>query len=53
MKKTARITLRLSPEQKKNLEDAAREHDRTASWLAVRYIERGLAADGYRTRKEK
>lgn len=41
-KKTDRLTLRLSPELRIKLKQAAERRDRSENWLAVRLIEKGL-----------
>jgi hypothetical protein len=45
MKKTARITVKTTPELKAELVSEARRQDRTESWLAGKYIEEGLQRD--------
>lgn len=44
-KKSARLSLRLSEETRKRLLARAAALDRSANWLAGRYIEKGLARE--------
>lgn len=44
-KKTERLTLRMDPELRQRIEQAALRRDRSKNWLALHYIEAGLAAE--------
>jgi len=46
MKKTAYVPVIMYPELKERLANRAKKLDRTSSWLAAYYIERGLDLDG-------
>lgn len=41
-KKSAKITVKLSPETKQDLQKEANQHDRTMSWLALKFIQDGI-----------
>jgi predicted DNA-binding protein len=45
VKKTAYLPVKMSPEMKERLKLAARKKDRSAGWVARKYIEAGLDRD--------
>lgn len=50
-KKSAKITVKLSPETKQDLQKEATQHDRTLSWVALKFIQDGIKRS--KRKKEK
>ena len=44
-KKTERLTLRMDPDLRKRIEQAALKRDRSKKWLVLHYVVSGLSRD--------